>query len=467
MGCELLHGAEASPRKLVNATSTNIASGRFRALAGLMLLLAGCAGNPAANPDRHFSGLRDIVTSLPPGGTLDLFLVHGMRAYSDQTYDDVIAAINERMPIEQDGTPTRTDLVTTDVPTVTLDGVPVFSADNWAMFEPYVVVARYLTKDHQHHINFYKLNYWPALALMKCLFIISPDTLVVGSSDRAKFCTSKPWNATVNSRLSSAPDWGNEWIKTEIVEWGLADAAIATSDFRRVLHRTVREALGMALNAARAREGIQEDATDDVGDKELEQFRQKDRTRFAFITQSLGSYVVHDSLYATDDPARSHVESIAPYVVICGATQVHMFANQLALLRFSELQVADGKSPKRTESEAARGEKPGRSHFFRGCQNQNGAGSAKRGTEFAAQQVVAYHDPNDLLTYYTSDRPGYIGEKNVDTTNVVAPFTGTIVPFLLADPMKAHTGQATSRVIVDSVVCGHEPGNWKPCGVSR
>jgi hypothetical protein len=465
MGCGLLHRAEVSPRKWVN-TTTKVASGQFCAL-GLILLLAGCAGNPAASPDRHFSGLRDIVTALPPGGTLDLFLVHGMRADADQTYDDVISAINERLPIEKDGDPEKKLLVTMDVPTVTLDGVPVFSADNWPRFEPYVVVARYLTKDHQHHINFYKLNYWPAIALMKCLFIVSPDTLVVGSSDRATYCAGEPWNATVNNRLSGAPEWGNQWLKTEIVEWGLADAVIATSDFRRILHRTVREALVMALNAARTREGIQEDSTDEVGDKELEQFRQKDRTRFAFITQSLGSYVVHDALYATDDPARSHGEAIAPYVVICGATQVHMFANQLALLRFSELHVADGKSSRRAEPEAAGGEKPGKSHFFRGCQNQSGDSAAKRGTEFAAQQVVAYHDPNDLLTYYTSDRPGYIGDKNADTTNVVVPFAGTIVPFLLANPVQAHTAQPTSRVIVDSVVCGHEPGNWKPCGATR
>ncbi len=436
----------------------------------IVLLISGCASTPAANPDRHFYRLRDIVAALPPGGTLDVFLVHGMRADSDQTYSDVIAAIGDRLPIEADipqNQEQKLALVATGIPTVTLHGVSVFSAANWATFEPYLVIAPYHTKDDRHRINFYKLNYWLALATMKCLFIISPDTLVVGSSSRASYCASAPWNANVNTRLSGVSEWGNRWAKTEIMERGLADAVIATSEFRQILRSAINEALGIALKTALARDDIEEDVRDQRGETELSELQQRDRTLFVFITESLGSYILHDALNQDAASTNSHVEKIAPFIGICGATQVHMFANQLALPGFSELQVSTANTTNSGTARYATENAAGRSHFFRRCPNQGSTRTTNHGTEIGAQQVVVYHDPNYLLTYYTSDRPGYIGDENLDTTNVVAPFTSTIIPFLLTDPAKAHTGQASSDAIMDSVVCEHEPGNWKSCAPAR
>ena len=158
---------------------------------------------------------------------------------------------------------------------------------------------------------------------------------------------------------------------------------------------------------------------------------------------------------------------MAPKIVVCGASQVHMFANQLALLRLSELNVTGPNGVDLTKggtpAAAINPSEQHRSHFFRGCDPQSGGGASKLAGAFGAQQVVAYHDPNDLLTYYTSDQPGDTGDKNLNTTNVVSPFATIWVPFLLVDPIGAHTGHGKQKLIMDMVVCGRQPGQTPSC----
>lgn len=157
---------------------------------------------------------------------------------------------------------------------------------------------------------------------------------------------------------------------------------------------------------------------------------------------------------------------------ICGATQVHMLANQLALLRPSELSVSPteiagtsntvtGKDTGQTSSAASH------AHFFRGCEERGWTSShAQNGVAYGAWQVVAYHDPNDLLSYYTSDKPGTVGIANTETTNVVVPYAPMWIPFLFADPITAYTGQAKVPAIMDFMSCGRT-ANKKPERKSR
>lgn len=455
----------------------------------ILAALGACAsyGPVGVDPDRSFSGLREIVGDLPDGGTVDVFLVHGMRADAPQTYADVIGALAGRLPL---GTETSasdvqpTKLVAT-APTVSMDGIAVFNSGNWEAYRPKVTIRRFESAAGHKHINLYLFEYWQALAYMKCKFVIAPDTRVVGESSRSAYCSDKYQDAG-GTRLSSSSEFGNRWIKTEIMEWGLADATIATSSFRAVLHQAVREMLAIAVREARAQEGLDADIHDASGADELQRLAASGKTRFAFISESLGSYVVHDALtqavYGSPaaaaearalqpDAQARRLEAIAPMVVICGASQVHMFANQLALLRFSELKVTDANGQTMTAAAAPAApvpaEAPGqvdRSHFFRGCPPAaEAAQSAPTAGHFAAQQVVAYHEPNDLLTYYTSDRPGIVGSNNHNTINVVVPFTTKWVWFLAADPAKAHTGQPGKPVLMDMVACGRQLGKEPGC----
>jgi hypothetical protein len=457
--------------------------------ATLLMLLAVCAGllsgcvsiGPVGvDPDRSFTGLRDVLADVGDGGAVDIFLVHGMRADKTQTYADVIPGVAKRLALVPATTDSTVMLVPT-APTITLDGVPVFSRDNWNGFRPRVTVERYHTATGNKQVNFYRFEYWEALALMKCRLIIAEDTRVVGASARSGFCAQDPYLAPGGARLSSNSDYGNRLLKTEIMEWGLADAMIATSAYRTVLHQAVREMFALAVREARGRDGRPVDQPGVDAVTELGQLASSNRTRFAFISESLGSYVVHDALAQStaqtgaalaeraalqpDANARA-VEAIAPMVVICGASQVHMFANQLALLRFSELQVLgmDGMDVGGTAQQLPDDPTPGRAHFFRGCPPPAAlTQSASTPARFGAQQVVAYHEPNDLLTYYTSDRPGNVGTGNLNTTNVVVPYTTQWIWFLAADPITAHTGQPEQAVIMDMVACGRAAGQRPSC----
>jgi len=454
----------------------------------ILSALGACAsyGPVAVDPDRSFSGLREIVDDLPEGGTVDIFLVHGMRADAPQTYADVIGALAGRLPLgtESPSSDAQPRKLVAVAPTVTMDGIAVFNPSNWEAYRPQVTIRRFQSAAGNKHINLYLFEYWQALAYMKCKFVIAPDTRIVGDSSRSTYCNDKYQDAG-GTRLSSSSEFGNRWIKTEIMEWGLADATIATSSYRAVLHQAVREMLAIAVREARAREGLDADTHDVTGADELQRLAASGKTRFAFISESLGSYVVHDALtqavYGSSAAAQEaralqpdaqarRLEAIAPMVVICGASQVHMFANQLALLRFSELQVTDANgqavtaaaTPSAQLPPQASGQDSG-SHFFRGCPPAPDAGSAPTAGHFGAQQVVAYHEPNDLLTYYTSDRPGIVGSKNRNTINVVVPFTTKWVWFLAADPARAHTGQPGKPVLMDMVACGRQVGKAPAC----
>jgi hypothetical protein len=448
----------------------------------LFLTACGSSGPIAVDPDRNFAGLGAIVNDLPDGGTLDVFLVHGMRADKPQTYADVIAAVAHRLQLEEipDAESAAPVSLVNPAPDITLDGIPVFNAGNWQEYGPRVSIARYASRrgSKRVNVNFYRFEYWQALAYMKCAFVIAPDTRVVGESPRSRFCSSPPYTDKLGSRLSTSPEYGNRWLKTEIMEWGLADATIATSAYRAILRQAVQEMLAMSLHEALARSHL-DDPTDTDAQHELKRIEDSHMTRFAFISESLGSYVIHDALTASllassaaapapdaEKTTAPSLQAVATVVVVCGASQVHMFANQLALLRLSELRVVRARGDAETAS--AQGgvvddKVPGRSHFFRGCPTPEGPKPTSAAGQFGAEQVVAYHEPNDLLTYYTSDRPGLVGPDNKNTINVVVPYTTKWVYFLLADPSKAHTDQPQQPAIMDMVVCGRQTGSRPAC----
>ncbi len=442
-------------------------------------LLGSCVslGPVAVDPDRDFSGLKDVLNDVPEGGTLDVFLFHGMRADTDQTYQDIIVPIVARLPLSPATRGPWISLVQKS-PTISFDGVTVFDSTNWDKYQPRYMVEHHVTNDGHKKVNFYYFNYWNALAYLKCRYTIAPDTRVEGSSTRSRYCTDQQFAPKTYDNLSSSPEWANQMLKTEIMEWGLADAVIATSQYRTVLRHATREMLKDALLEARASDGIGVFPKGLTAEAELHRMAASGKTRFAFISASLGSYVISDTLvqslskspeaeaereFFEPDVAVRTAEELAPAVVVCGASQLHMFANQLALLRFSELSVSGvgGGNERGSAISPPAATKTTGAHFFRGCpasEAKSGAGGA-----FGARQVVAFHEPNDLLTYYASDRPGDVGADNEKTTNVVLSFTTNWIWFLAADPLTAHTGYPNQDPIRDMVVCGHRAGTQTTC----
>jgi hypothetical protein len=456
------------------------------------------------DPDRNYAGLRDVLNDLPDDGMLEIFLAHGMRVDAPPDYAAEIAGVAKRLALvsleDPNNPPSPQPLVLT-TPDLVMDGVHIFgegSTDgrDCKTFQPRVTVERWKARSGNKHVTFYRFEYWQALAFIECRYIIVPDTRVIagktkfGKNTREAYCAGPPWNSPGYSQLSELPEWGNQMIKSEIMEWGLSDAMIATSKYRAVLRQAVREALEKTTAGAVAearRSSMSLDAVSSgVGGSA--QIPDNYPYRFVFITESLGSYVISDALDALTTPnptpafasgaeldgARVASQLQSARFAICGTTQVHMFANQLALLRLSELtleptRLTDNNAPTSSARDENTQQTPfghPRAHFFRGCDDSNSTQSHSRnGVSFGARQVVAYHEPNDLLSYYTSDRPGLVSTQNSDTTNVVIPYMTVWIPLLAADPVTAHTGQPNVAAIMDLVACGRIIGQKPNCTV--
>lgn len=434
------------------------------------------------------------MDDLPDDGTLEIFLAHGMRVDATQTYADVIRAITKRLNLfttEDPNTLQPIPLVLRP-PDVVLDGVPVFGkgsthGSDWTQFQPRVTVEHWQARIGHKRVNFYRFEYWEALAFIKCQFVVSPDTKVIGTTTtfgaktRSAFCASPPWNAPGHQQLSKLPELGNQLLKSEIMEWGLADAVIATSQYRIVLRQAVREALQITARDAIAAAPTAAGSASGAASAAIPDHY---RYRFAFITESLGSYVISDALNSfvapttlpavsspggETDSSRNAEPLYAAKFAICGATQVHMLANQLALLRPSELLMssaddAGGSLSATGQDDGQPPSAPSHAHFFRGCEERARMPShAHNGVAYGAWQVVAYHDPNDLLSYYASDKPGTVGTGNSETTNVVVPFAPIWIPLLFADPITAHTGQPKVPVIMDFMACGYGVNKTPAC----
>jgi hypothetical protein len=100
----------------------------FLPLALSAIALSGCAssGPLGVDPDRGFAGLKEIVSGLPDGGSVDIFLVHGMRGDGPPpSYVTEIEQIKRRLALKEDGTDLPIELVAV-APTVTMDGTMRF-----------------------------------------------------------------------------------------------------------------------------------------------------------------------------------------------------------------------------------------------------------------------------------------------------------------------------------------------------
>jgi hypothetical protein len=123
-----------------------------------------------------------------------------------------------------------------------------------------------------------------------------------------------------------------------------------------------------------------------------------------------------------------------------------MFANQLRLLQFSELSIHDvGGSIMPLAAVMDRCVEFVSTSGFAGDSNR------------PPGDVIAYHEPNDLLTFLIEEKP--IAPSNSGGwryTNVVTSFAKIWIPKIIADPRSAHTGQSDSRDVMDLVAFGRK-----------
>jgi len=243
-------------------------------------------------------------------------------------------------------------------------------------------------------------------------------------------------------------------LKNSFMNDRFADAILYLGDFKPHMQRPIEYALCFMLNEPLSRRAIagQVDPTSacDGIIKPEERQLAEDRA-FVIISESLGSTMVWETLVRMHDesgagPERSRaLGEIAREVL--GKTRVFfMLANQLPLLRLASM--SKPLSPAEAVAVGSGGVLP------RGAERVLRETAPRRPRQTPHIEVVAVSDPNDLLGYALPVDLDGSADDVIKVTNVVHSVAKWGYFFVMAHPLKAHTGYLEDTRILELLVCG-------------
>jgi hypothetical protein len=221
----------------------------------------------------------------------------------------------------------------------------------------------------------------------------------------------------------------NRQLKTKLINDALADPVLYIGHYRNHMQFPIMRAIEAILHDYESQDEL------------------------AIITQSLGSYMSYDTLLKMSRGERimGEKEYSADVVqdLIGHTNYVFMLANQLPLLELSEVT---NPLPLRHAADTAVKElaKIRRQNKPRARQQQQPA-------PFALH-LVAFSDPNDLLSY-PLDKGSISGSTTVVYSNVIVSVERSAILGVFAWPMTAHTGHEKSKVVMDLLAFGHKGGD--------
>lgn len=274
------------------------------------------------------------------------------------------------------------------------------------------------------------------------------------------------------------PDWTkyggkrvriNRALKEELIDKSFADAVLYAGAFAPTMRKSVARALCVLIS----------DKTDPTADcrisdqQSLENIEARvtrnERSDIFLISHSLGSVMVIETLQEmlapepdreNDDPFAQPVAPFAAKQFISDLRMAALMANQLPLLYLSRIQ-KDGQVAPATEGEFLLSDEL-RTRSRRGCD---------------PMKVVAFHDPNDLLTFplpagwrdrIARTRPGdewkeFLGSDcatpgesaKVDIINVFLTNEPNRIFNVAVNPAPAHTKYWGNEYLVHFLVEGH------------
>ena len=401
------------------------------------LLLAACATAPVVTPDgAEVASMRAIIDAAPDGVPVRILVLHGQGAWEGwndpgQTRPPVAEAIARRLggtairepgpidlglpaPVFEIGSRTlRPSQAQWDVGGQACRPASAGGAVGTA--EPYMDTVRF--EYDGHPVTIFELSYWPVLGLLKCDQLIERDTALIGRDTQSYRRCAERFPQAVNGRPltegAARPAALNKSVKERLFEWGFGDAVLMTGPVGEVVHDAVLAAIECA-----EREG------------------NPDRVAFV-VTESLGSYVLIEALLGA--VAEAAGEGRPGFVA--RADSLYMLANQWALLALADIGVRGEAGPSASELQEA----------------MNARGQVPVAAAGEIRQIVAFNDPNDVLTYQT---PDYFEEavgvlegrgRRVTVKNVTVP-VATSWFGLFANPLAAHLGYRTDDRVLDLMV---------------
>lgn len=305
----------------------------------------------------------------------------------------------------------------------TVLGQPVWpEAADWVAGQPFV--DRYVfQRAGAAPVVVDEVNWWPLLFPLKCRVLVAPEAQLSGiDRTHLDLCRSNddayhPWltaaeyaAALKGPQVSGGGARANAALKQQIMNWGLADAAIALGPMRGLLRKT----LGRAFDYAASYDGHA------VADQE-----------FVVVSESLGSFVVLDAAENGDAEFTRAQEIVA-------RSDLYFFANQFRLLELGRIDGLPSLAGQANLFQQGQPVPPPEKSPFKLLQDwaRRSAGLDAR-VQPKPKQVIAFSDPSDLLTFAVPQLEKAI-VVNVFDRNEISWFG------LVANPIKAHSGHSVN-----------------------
>lgn len=381
----------------------------FSLVAGI--LLCGCSSLNVTKVHDTFAGLKGLYES---NATTSILVVHGMGLHSPGYSNPMQVGIMERLD------PTSRSARSTSYQ-IQLNG-----------YHLGVVTRTQFTSPIGKRVVFVELEWSDATRPIKQVLLdLAEDSHERGFLQENRLSLNSAGKAFVNTRL--------------------ADPMIYGGAFGEVLRGTVKTAICILLRGDKDSDSPQCDLANlDTSSGEI-----------AIISSSMGSSLVFDTVSRINEVG-APAEKAALNAFLQRSKRIYMFANQIPLLDLRELSEVNG--PNWLDAYPCP-EKPPSSGLpatgSRGLRNflilsRNVAARDEALPPSLALNIVAFSDPNDLLTYGLSDRfkskcaPARFA--NVTVTNAK---TGWL--FVAANPVEAHTGYDVNTQVLDLLVHGGVP----------
>lgn len=326
------------------------------------------------------------------------------------------------------------------------------SQEEWNASAPFVDRYRITGKGHTP-ILVDEFNWWPLAYPLKCKWLIARDSRLTGPSrtlldvcaapttlDPAhpKRYLSYQWIQTSEAsdlnRISHHAKILNRSLKSGLMDWGFGDAVMALGPMEEVLSAGIRELLIKSLGSY-------------VTNLQSTEPRDVDAEVF-FITHSLGSYL---SLIALDadflgpqDPELANFQITPDQRQAADYFSAHtegfyFLANQIALLQLARVSAATSGDASPCQ---ANGETKSLSSSIVHWRCKRELYLKQRASSVPGPQIVAWSDPNDLLSWEVPQIEG------VRVTNIQVQNSGFKIPPFIESPTSAHANYAKNREVL-------------------
>ena len=346
--------------------------------------------------------------------------------------------------------------VDSDPPTLALMGKRIWkSKDEWSGSAPFI--DRYEMQGKAHTpILLDEFNWWPLVYPLKCKWLIARDALLTGvSKPQLSVCAASITPDPAHSKRYLTYQWIenseasdlkhtkrqakvlNRSLKNGLMDWGFADAVMALGPMEDILSAGIRELLIKSLHSS-------------VKDADTPAAKANDEV--FFVTHSLGSYLslmaLDTNLLGSDNPDLAGFQMTpeqkqAADYFSAHTAEFYFLANQIALLQLawvsSSTEHDTGPGPSASGEKSVAGSM---AHWL--CKRNTYL--TERTSVAPMPQIVAWSDPNDLLSWEVPPIDG------VRVVNITVRNSGFKLPPFLESPTAAHANYAKNREVLRMIL---------------